>query len=51
MNSAVSFLNTEHQSLSNFLFFRTHNFCIQLQALNIIFHIAINFHAFDRVDK
>ena len=51
MNSAASFLNTEHQSLSNLLFFRSHNFCIQLQAFNIIFHIAINFDAFDKVDK
>ena len=42
MNSAASFLNTEHQSLSNFLFFRSHNFGIQLQAFNIIFHIALN---------
>ena len=51
MNLAASFLNTEHQSLSNFLFFRSHNFCIQLQAFNIIFHIALNVDAFYRVDK
>ena len=51
MNSAASFLNTEHQSLSNFLFFRSHNFYIQLQTFNIIFQIALNFDAFYKVDK
>ena len=51
MNSAPNFLNKEHQLLSNFLFFRSHNFCIQLQALNIFFQIALNFDEFYRVDK
>ena len=51
MNSTASFLNTEHQSLSHFLFFRSHNFYIQFQAFNIIFQITLNFDAFYRVDK
>ena len=47
MNSTASFFNTEHQSLSNFLFFRFHDFCFQSQVFNIIFfHIALNFMHF-----